>query len=98
MQAASFAKELQFFERVKQRLRNKEVYQEFLKCLHIFNQDVITKMELRGLVYDVLGKYPDLSAGFEEFLMRCESMDFDSMEAGRGKARLQASSARQEHS
>lgn len=58
--AASFAKELQFFERVKQRLRNRDVYQEFLKCLNIFNQDIITKMELRGLVYDVLGKYPDL--------------------------------------
>lgn len=26
------ARELQFFERVKQRLRNKEAYADFLKC------------------------------------------------------------------
>ena len=59
---SELAKELQFFERVKARLRNRDTYQEFLKCLHLFNQDVISKMELRGLVYDVLGRVFFLNA------------------------------------
>jgi paired amphipathic helix protein Sin3a len=83
--AANLARELQFFERVKARLRNRDTYQEFLKCLHLFNLDVISKMELRGLVYDVLGRYPELLTGFDDFLQRCESMDFELAEAGRGK-------------
>ena len=83
--AANLARELQFFERVKARLRNRDTYQEFLKCLHLFNQDIISKMELRGLVYDVLGRYPELLTGFDDFLQRCESMDFELAEAGRGK-------------
>lgn len=70
---------------MKSRLRNRDLYQEFLKCLHIYNSDVVSKMELRGLVYDVLGKYPDLLAGFDDFLQKCESMDFDTADAGRGK-------------
>jgi paired amphipathic helix protein Sin3a len=74
---ASLSKELQFFERVKNRLRNKEAYQDFLKCLNIFSQEIISKMELQGLVYDIIGKYPDLMQGFNEFLSRCESMDLD---------------------
>lgn len=43
-------RELQFFERVKQRLRNREAYQEFLKCLNLFATDVISKAELLNLV------------------------------------------------
>lgn len=68
LQASALAKELQFFERVKARLRNRDVFNEFLKCLHIFNQDIISKMELKGLVYDVLGKYPDLHSVRERLL------------------------------
>ena len=91
---ASLGKELQFFERVKNRLRNKEAYQDFLKCLNIFSQEIISKMELQGLVYDIIGKYPDLVQGFNEFLGRCESMDLDpsvkSMLGKDGKALEQA--------
>ena len=45
--AASLAKELSFFERVKARLRNRESYNELIKCLNIFNSEVISKMELQ---------------------------------------------------
>lgn len=40
------ARELQFFERVKQRLRNKEAYADFLKCLNMFAEDILAKQEL----------------------------------------------------
>mmetsp|Transcript_24647 Transcript_24647/g.84291 ORF Transcript_24647/g.84291 Transcript_24647/m.84291 type:complete len:426 (+) Transcript_24647:232-1509(+) len=76
-QAANLQKELGFFDKVKQRLRNRDAYQEFLKCLNVFNQEIITKMELQGLVYDILGRHPDLLSGFNDFLSRCESMDLD---------------------
>ena len=44
--AASLAKELTFFEKVKTRLRNRETYNELIKCLNIFNSEVISKMEV----------------------------------------------------
>ncbi|PRW32936.1 SIN3 component of histone deacetylase complex isoform C [Chlorella sorokiniana] len=66
------ARELQFFERVKQRLRNKEAYADFLKCLNMFAEDILAKQELVSLVHDIIGKHSDLMAMFNEFLMRCE--------------------------
>eukprot|EP00236_Picocystis_salinarum_P001248 CAMPEP_0183833256 /NCGR_PEP_ID=MMETSP0807_2-20130328/5948_1 /TAXON_ID=88271 /ORGANISM="Picocystis salinarum, Strain CCMP1897" /LENGTH=1064 /DNA_ID=CAMNT_0026079157 /DNA_START=49 /DNA_END=3243 /DNA_ORIENTATION=+ len=76
-QHSALQKELSFFEKVNQRLRNKEAYNDFIRCLSIFNQEVITRMELQGLVYDIIGKYPDLMQGFSEMMDRCEVMDFE---------------------
>lgn len=57
---AAIAKEMHFFERVKARLRNRDAYQDFLKCLNLFAQEIITKQELVSLVQDILGRYSDL--------------------------------------
>lgn len=66
-------RELAFFEKVKQRLRNnREAYTDFLKCLNLFAEDVVTKQELVSLVHDIIGRHHDLMAGLNEFLMRCE--------------------------
>ncbi|KAK9814633.1 hypothetical protein WJX72_009077 [[Myrmecia] bisecta] len=73
----NLAKELGFFEKVKLRIRNREQYQDFLKCLNLFAQEIITKGELQGMVQDILGRHPDLLVGFNEFLQRCEGLDFD---------------------
>ena len=35
---ANLGKELQFFEKVKSRLRNREAYQDLLKSLNLYNQ------------------------------------------------------------
>lgn len=45
-----YSKELAFCEKVKDRLRNQEDYQAFLKCLHIYSTEIITRKELQGLV------------------------------------------------
>ena len=82
--AASLAKELAFFEKVKKTLKDRDAYNELVKCLNIFNSEVISKMELQTLVWDILGKYPELHAGFSDFLARCEHMDFEFVE-GSGK-------------
>ena len=38
-------------------------------------------MELQGLVWDILGRYPELHSGFSDILARCESMDFECNDA-----------------
>jgi hypothetical protein len=53
-------REFAFFDKVKGRLRSKEAYHDFLKCLNLFAEDVITKPELVALVHDILGRHSDL--------------------------------------
>ncbi|XP_010317098.1 paired amphipathic helix protein Sin3-like 2 isoform X5 [Solanum lycopersicum] len=70
-----YSQEFTFCERVKERLRSPTDYQAFLKCLHIYSTEIITRKELQSLVADLLGKYPDLMEGFNEFLERCERIE-----------------------
>ncbi|GAB4827456.1 hypothetical protein Ancab_034340 [Ancistrocladus abbreviatus] len=70
-----YSQELIFCEKVKERLGSSDDYQAFLKCLHIYSREIITRSELQSLVADLLGKYPDLMDGFNEFLERCENID-----------------------
>ncbi|KAJ8439477.1 hypothetical protein Cgig2_006994 [Carnegiea gigantea] len=70
-----YRQEFAFCEKVKERLHNPDDYQEFLKCLHIYSREIITRQELQVLVRDILGKYPDLMDGFCEFFMRCEKIE-----------------------
>ena len=39
-----------FCDKVKEKLRHPEGYQEFLKCLHIYSREIITRHELQALV------------------------------------------------
>ncbi|KAF5185154.1 Paired amphipathic helix protein sin3-like [Thalictrum thalictroides] len=61
-----------FREKVKEKLRNSEHYRQFLNCLQIYSTEIITRTELRGLMKDLIGKYPDLMEGFNDFLTSCE--------------------------
>lgn len=70
-----YPQEFHFCEKVKERLRNSDTYQEFLKCLHIYSKEIISRSELQTLVGDILGKYPDLMVGFNDFLAHCENID-----------------------
>lgn len=42
---------MQFFEKVKARLRNRELYQDFLKCLNLYAQEIISRQELLNLAH-----------------------------------------------
>ncbi|CAL8260762.1 unnamed protein product [Merluccius merluccius] len=57
-----------FFEKVRKALRSTEVYDNFLRCLVLFNQEVISKAELVQLVLPFLGKFPELFGWFKNFL------------------------------
>ncbi|PKU86623.1 paired amphipathic helix protein Sin3-like 4 isoform X1 [Dendrobium catenatum] len=69
-----YTQEFNFCEKIKEKLQP-DTYQEFLKCLHIYSKEIITRTELTNLVSDILGKYPDLMDGFIEFLAHCENID-----------------------
>ncbi|XP_057529106.1 paired amphipathic helix protein Sin3-like 3 isoform X2 [Amaranthus tricolor] len=68
-----YSQEFAFCEKVKETLHSPEDYQEFLKCLHIYSRDIITRQELHSLVGEILGTY--LMEGFDEFLTRSEKID-----------------------
>lgn len=46
---------------MKNKLRSREAYQDFLKCLNLYAQEVISKSELTHLVHDLIGRYSDLA-------------------------------------
>lgn len=54
------AKELNFLERVKSRLRSRDLYGDFLKCLNMFSQEIVSRTELNNMVGDILRGAPDL--------------------------------------
>ena len=76
--AILLSKELSFFDKVKARLRSRDLYTDFFKLIAMFNADLISKMELQGLVMDIIGRFPELVTGWNEFVARCEAMDFES--------------------
>ena len=47
--------EITFFEHVKKALRTSEVYKNFLRCIALFNQEVVNRQELIKLVEPYLG-------------------------------------------
>lgn len=53
---------------VKQRMRNREQYQDFLKCLSLFSEDIISKQELISLMMDSLSRHPDLQVSCLDWL------------------------------
>ncbi|GAB0097896.1 Sin3A [Sergentomyia squamirostris] len=57
-----------FFDKVRKALRSPEVYENFLRCLILFNQEIVSKSELQTLTAPFLGKFPDLQRWFQEFL------------------------------
>ncbi|XP_065808778.1 paired amphipathic helix protein Sin3a-like isoform X5 [Labrus bergylta] len=77
----STSTETMFFEKVKKALRSSEAYDNFLRCLHIFNQEVISRAELVQLVIPFLGKFPELFTWFKNFLGYRESFHGESSHA-----------------
>ncbi|KAE8617323.1 hypothetical protein XENTR_v10009034 [Xenopus tropicalis] len=70
--------ESQFFDKVRKALRSGEAYDNFLRCLVIFNQEVISRSELVQLVSPFLAKFPELFTWFKNFLGYKESSHLES--------------------
>ncbi|XP_078730640.1 paired amphipathic helix protein Sin3a isoform X2 [Lampetra fluviatilis] len=60
--------EFAFFDKVRKALKSHEVYENFLRCLVLFNQEVVSRSELVQLVFPFLGKFPELFSWFKTFV------------------------------
>ncbi|CAG5127144.1 unnamed protein product, partial [Candidula unifasciata] len=60
--------EYAFFDKVRKALRHQEVYDNFLRSIVLFNQEIVTRQELVTLVSFFLSKFPDLFREFKDLL------------------------------
>eukprot|EP00730_Choanoeca_flexa_P009015 TRINITY_DN12572_c4_g8_i1.p1 TRINITY_DN12572_c4_g8~~TRINITY_DN12572_c4_g8_i1.p1 ORF type:complete len:1290 (+),score=469.40 TRINITY_DN12572_c4_g8_i1:134-3871(+) len=60
--------ELAFFEKIKKVLRPSSVYDNFLRCLNLYSNDVISNHELINMVEEFLSKHPELFTWFKSFV------------------------------
>jgi len=65
--------EYAFFDKVRKALKNKDAYEDFLRCLVLFNQEVISRTELVQLTAPFLNRYPELFKWFKDFVGYKES-------------------------
>ena len=47
------------------RIRSREQYQDFLKTLNLYAQEIISRTEMHAMIYDILGRSNDL-------MVRCQ--------------------------
>ncbi|XP_069994313.1 paired amphipathic helix protein Sin3a isoform X4 [Penaeus vannamei] len=60
--------EYAFFDKVRKALRHEETYHNFLRCITLYNEEIITRAELVQLVHPFLAKFPDLLKWFKDFV------------------------------
>jgi len=60
--------EFAFFDKVRKALKNNEGYDNFLRCLVLFNQEIISRSELVQIVSPFLNKHPELLKWFKDFV------------------------------
>lgn len=65
--------EFAFFDKVRKALRSQEAYENFLRCIVVYNNEVISRSELVHLVTPFLGKYNELFKWFKDFIGHKES-------------------------
>uniref|UniRef100_A0A8C7SP40 Paired amphipathic helix protein Sin3b n=1 Tax=Oncorhynchus mykiss TaxID=8022 RepID=A0A8C7SP40_ONCMY len=61
-------REFTFFDKLRRFFKSREVYENFLRCIALFNQEVVSGAELLQLVTPFLGKFPELYTQFKSFL------------------------------
>ncbi|CAI8494104.1 unnamed protein product [Hanseniaspora opuntiae] len=60
--------EVHFFEKVKKKIGSKQVYQDFLKLLNIYTQDLISKNDLIRKIAQFIGNDNELFSWFKMFI------------------------------
>lgn len=60
--------EINFFDKVKKAIGNKQTYNEFLKLLKLYSSDVINKSTLQEKVRTLIGGFPELFQWFKNFI------------------------------
>ncbi|XP_050434250.1 paired amphipathic helix protein Sin3b [Adelges cooleyi] len=57
-----------FFDLVRKSIHNASAYDDFLRCLVLYYNEIISKSELLNLVQPFLGKYSELFRRFKDFI------------------------------
>lgn len=57
-----------YFDKVRKAFHNPQVYENFLRCLCLYNHEIISRVELLQLVTPYLSRFPDLLKWFKDFL------------------------------
>lgn len=57
-----------FFDKLRDALKSTEVYENLLRCLTLYNQEIVSKVELLTIITPFLSKFPDLHHWFTDFL------------------------------
>lgn len=65
---SNLVEELSFFDKVKKVISNKQTYNEFLKILNLYSQDIIDKDTLVERVNCFIGGYTELFEWFKSFV------------------------------
>ena len=67
---ASYAslQEIHFFDQVRKNIKCKQSYNNFLRCITLYNEEIISRSELLILALPFLQKHPNLSKWFEDFI------------------------------
>ena len=60
--------EYAFFDKVRKALKNSEVYENFLRCLVLYNQEIVSRTELVQLISPFLSKHMELLKWFKDFV------------------------------
>ena len=74
--------EYAFFDKVRKALKSSEVYDNFLRCVVLFNQEVISRGELIQLTTPLLGRHSELFKWFKDFVGYREGANNSSTAAG----------------
>jgi len=82
------AKELNFLEKVKGRLRSRESYGDFLKVLNMYSQEIIGRAEMHHLVSELFGRAPDLIQSFNTFVAGCEMVELSELSGAGGRTTM----------
>ncbi|GFS45260.1 paired amphipathic helix protein Sin3a [Trichonephila inaurata madagascariensis] len=61
-------KEHLFFDKVRAAFGYEEVYVNFLRCLNLFTEDIVTRSELLQMCTSFLGPFPELLKEFKDML------------------------------
>ncbi|XP_050673536.1 paired amphipathic helix protein Sin3a isoform X4 [Leptidea sinapis] len=62
------AHEYNFFDRARKALRSQHVYENFLRCLLLFTNEIISSSELMCVVSPFLCRHPELTKWLQDFL------------------------------
>lgn len=61
-----------YFDKVRKALHNHAAYDNLLRCLTLYNHEIISRVELLQLATPTLQRFPDLLKWFKEFLSLSE--------------------------